>query len=224
MKRTILILLVVCLTLTTCGPDVKFAVPQPQGISNRKCIPNEYLGRFKNISDSTYITIDSFSITKEWRTTELIQRDSLEKELKMSIKGDTTLIIKDKLLLDNTSESLMLTIKFFNDSAKVRVKGLETLFALSDSQLVRSYKSFCFLNFKTKDGFWLVKTLSVKGNLLDYSDLIDSKEIENIKDITKIISVKDTSDKVAEYRIKPTRKELRKILRKKKIENNFIRI
>ncbi len=223
MKRTILILLVVCLTLTTCGPEVKFAEPQPQGFSNRKSIPQEYQGNFKSLSDSTFIRIDSFSIKKEWRTTELIQRDSLEKELKMSIKGDTTLIIKDKLLLDNTSESLMLTIKFYNDSAKVRVKGLETLFALSDSQLVRSYKSYCFLNFKTKDGFWLVKTLCVKGNLLDYSELIDSKEIENIKDITKIISVKDTSEKVVEYRINPTRKELRKILRKKKVESGYVR-
>lgn len=224
MKKSILILLIVLLALTTCGPDVKFLVPQPQGISDLMRIPIEYFGRYKGLTDSTYITIDSFTIRKEWRTTELIQRDSLEKELRMSIKTDTTIIVKDKLLLDNTSESLLLNINFNGDSAKVRVKGFETLFAVSDSQLVREYRGFCFLNFKTKDGFWLVKTLSLKENFLDYSDLIDSKEIENIQGITNVASVKDTSNKVIEFRINPTKKELRRILRKKKIENKYVRI
>lgn len=224
MKRSILILLVALFTLTTCGPDVKFAEPQPKGFSNLKCIPSEYHGRFMSTSDSTFITIDSSFIKKEWRSSEFIQRDSLEKELKMSIKCDTNIIIKDKLLLDETAESIILSIKLGKDSAKVRIKGLETLFALSDSQLTRSYKNFCFLNYKTKDGFWLVKTLKLNGKFLDFSDLIDSNEIENIFSITKVTSVRDTSNKVIEYRINPTRKELRKILRKKNVDNGYKRI
>ena len=224
MKRNTLILFVLLLTLTTCGPDVKYTEPQPKGISNLKSIPTEYHGSFKNLTDSTSIIIDSFSIKKEWKSTELIHRDSLEKELKMPIKNDTILIIKDKLLLDKTAESLLLTIKFCNDSAKVRVRGLETLFALSDSQLVRAYKSFCFLNFKTKDGYWLVKTLKLNGDLLDYSELIDYKEIENFGSIINITSIKDTSNKVVEYRLSPSRKELRKILKEKKLINSFKKI
>ena len=224
MKKSILILLVILITLTTCGPDVKFAEPQPKGISNLKGIPMEYHGNFMSTSDSTFISIDSFYIKKEWRSTEFIQRDSLEKELKMSIKCDTNIVITDKLLLDKTAESIILSVRLSKDSAKVRVKGFETLFALSDSQLVRNYKKFCFLNYKTKDGFWLVKTLKLNGKLLDFSDLIDSNEIENIFSITKVTSVRDTSNKVVEYRINPTRKELRKILRKKNVDNNYKRI
>lgn len=224
MKRDILFLLVVLLTLTTCGPDVKYTEAQPKGISNLLSIPKEYYGHFKNLTDSTSIIIDAFSIKKEWRTNELIQRDSLEKELKMSIKRDTILTIKDKLLLDKTAESLLLTIKFCNDSARVKVKAIETLFALSDSQLVRMYKNFCFLNFKTKDGYWLVKTLKLNGDLLDYSELIDSKEIENFGRIINITSIKDTSNKVVEYRLSPSRKEIRKILKGKKLVNSYKKI
>ncbi len=224
MKKLIPILLVVFLTLTTCGPDVKFVEPQPQGASNLLRIPKEYFGRFKGLTDSTYITVDSFFIRKEWRTTELIQRDSLEKELKQPIKCDTTIVVKDRQLLDNTLESLLLDIKFNGDSANVRVKGFETLFAVSDSQLVREYKGYCFLNFRTKDGCWLVKTIKVSSNFLDFSDLIDTNEIENIRSITKVISVKDTANKIIEFHINPTMNELRRILRKKKIENRYIRI
>ncbi|RPH34585.1 MAG: hypothetical protein EHM93_00720 [Bacteroidales bacterium] len=224
MNKSIPILLVALITLTTCGPDIKFAEPQPKGVSSLKKIPSLYFGRFKGLADSTYIIIDSVSVKKEWRTTELIPLDSLEKELKISIKSDTTILVKDNLLLDKTSESLLLTINLCNDSAKVRVKGYETLFAISDSQQVRHYHKFCFLNYKTRDGYWLVKSLNLKGDLLSYSDLIDSKEIENIYSITKVITVKDTSNRVVEYRINPTRKELRRIIRKKKIENGYKRI
>jgi hypothetical protein len=224
MKRTVLIILILFPTLTTCGPDVKYLEPQPQGISNLNFIPREYHGYFKNQSDSTYLIIDSFSIKKEWRSTEFIQRDSLEKELKMTIKADTSIEIKDKLLLDKSAEALFLKISLGKDSAKVRVKSSEVLFALSDSQLVRTYRKFCFLNFKTKDGYWLVKTLRMKSDQLDFSELIDSKEIEDNNDLTKITAIKDTTGKVVEYRLNPTRKEIRKILRSKKLESSYKRL
>ncbi len=225
MKRTILIILIICLTLTTCGPDVKFVEPQPQGISNLNSIPKAYHGYYKNQSDSTYLIIDSFSIKKEWRSTEWINRDSMEKELKIPIKSDTTLQIKDKLMLDKITDRLTLAISLGKDSAKIRIKGFETLFALSDSQLVRTYKRFCFLNFRTKDGYWLVKTLRLKGDLLDYSELIDSKDIDDFNDVTRITAIKDTtSGKIVEYRLNPTHRELRRILKGKKLENSYKRV
>jgi len=225
MKKTILTVLILSLTLTTCGPDVKFTEPQPKGISNLSSIPKVYHGRFRNQSDSTSLIIDSFSVKKEWRTTEFMNRDTLEKELKIPIKNDTTLQIKDKLLLDNISNQLTLNINLINDSAKVRIMGSENLFEISDSQLVRTYNRFCFLNFKTKDGFWLVKTLKIKGDLLDYSDLIDSKQVEEIHEIAQITTIKDTAaDKVVEYRLNPSHRELRRILRAKKLESSYKRV
>lgn len=223
MKESIPVLLIFLFTLTTCGPDVKFTEPQPKGISNLKYIPKEYHGRFKHNSDSTFISIDSFSVSKEWRSTEYIQHDSLEKELKMSINRDTNLVITDKLLLNNAFSSIALSIKMGKDSAKVRIKGYESLFVISDSQYIRSYKDYCFLNIKTKDGLWFVKTIRLNGIFLDYSDLIDSRDVEKIFKVNRVYSIKDTSNKVIEYRLNPTRKEVRKILRKKKIENTYFR-
>jgi len=224
MKRTILIVVIISLTLTTCGPDVKFAEPQPQGFSNLNSIPKAYHGHYKNIKDSTFLIIDSFSIKKEWSTTEYINRDSLEKELKTTIKKDTTIQIKDTLLLDQISDQLIVAIHLCDDSAKVRVKGTELLFTISDSQLVRTYKRFCFLNFKTKDSYWLVKTLKLKDDRLDFSDLLDPKDLEENNEIVKFTAIKDTlSGKIKEYRLSPTRRELRRILREKKMENSYIR-
>jgi hypothetical protein len=223
-KKVTLCFVILFLTLTTCGPEIKFTEPQPQGISNLKFIPLEYQGRFRNQSDSSLLIIDSNSVVKEWTSTEKIHRDTLEKELKMKISRDTSFKFRDDQLLVKTQDFLFLTIRLSKDSAKVRIKGYELLFTIADTNLVRTYKKFCFLNFKTKDGHWLVKTLRIKGNLLDFSDLIDAKEIEDIKIKTKVTAIKDTSSqKVIEYRLSPSLRDMRRILRDKKLENIYLR-
>lgn len=222
MRKSTVIILVLLLTLCTCGPDVKFTEPQPQNIANLNAIPKEYYGQYKNQTDSTFLLIESDKIIQEWRSTEIVDRDSLEKEIKMKIKCDTAVQIIDKQILGKT-DRINLTITLIKDSARVKIRAADILFTLSDSQLVRTYKKFCFLNYKTKDGYWLVKTLNLKGNKLDFSDLIDSKEIDEISEITKITTVKDTSGKVLEYRLSPTKRQIRRILREKKLDSDYIK-
>lgn len=140
----------------------------------------------------------------------------------MKIKHDTTVQIIDKQILGKT-DRINLSITLINDSARVKIRAADILFTLSDSQIVRNYKKFCFLNYKTKDGYWLVKTLNLKGNKLDFSDLIDPKEIDEISEITKITTVKDTSGKVMEYQLSPTKRQIRRILREKKLDSDYIK-
>lgn len=224
MKLRIILLLTLLFTLTTCGTDVKFENPQPLWGKNLKFIPKDYYGQYKGLKDSSLIIIDSISINKLWKNNEFMHRDSLEKELKTSIKRDTIIYIKDQFSHDQNSKALTLNIKVINDSTRVMFRGYETLFEVSDSQIVRTFKNYCLLNFKTKDGYWLVKTLKLNENRLDFSDLINSKEIENFGNITNITTIKDTANKVVEYRLNPTKRELKKILRKRKIEEGYIKI
>jgi len=221
--RFILVAVILSLVLITCGPEVKFTEPQPKGISNLKLIPSEYHGKFRSKSDSTLLIIDSCSIVKEWRSTEKMRRDSLDKELKMHITRDTTFKYRDDKLLGKSPEFLLLAIHLYKDSAIVKITGYESLFAVSDSQLVRTYKKYCFLNFKTNDGYWLVKTLRLQDNMLDFSDLIDVKEIDMIKTRAKVIEVKDTSQKVVDYHMSPNLREMRRILKQKKFDSSFRR-
>ncbi|HCT31501.1 MAG TPA: hypothetical protein DIW31_12430 [Bacteroidales bacterium] len=224
MKPRIILLLTLLFIFTTCGTDVKFENPQPLGGKNLKYIPKTYYGRYKALKDSTLIIIDSISINKLWKSNEYMHRDSLEKELKVSIKKDTVIVMKDQFLHDQNSKTLTISIKVIKDSTRVMFKGYETLFEVSDSQIVRTFKDYCLLNFKTKDGYWLVKTLK-KNNLgLDFSDLINSKDVENFGSIIKVTAIKDTADKVVEYRINPTKRELKKILRIRKIDIGYIKI
>jgi len=63
---------------------------------------------------------------------------------------------------------------------------------------------------------------SQKGDQLDYSDLIDVKEIENNTGITGIAEIKDSiNGKVFEHRLNPTKRELHRILKVKKLENIY---
>ena len=145
MRKSTIIILVLLLTLCTCGPDVKFTEPQPKNIPNLNAIPKEYYGQYKNKTDSTYLLIESDKIIQEWRTTEIIDIDSLEKEIKMKIKHDTAVQIIDKQILGKT-DRINLSITLIKDSARVKIRAADVLFTLSDSQLVRTYKKFCFLN------------------------------------------------------------------------------
>jgi len=215
---------VTLLTLITCEPEVKYTEPQPKGISNLKSIPVEYHGRYRNVKDSTLLVVDSFSIVKEWRSIEKMHRDTLDKELKMHINRDTSFKYRDDLLLENSSSYLFLNIHLINDSARVGVTGYEVLFAVADTQLVRTYKKFCFLNLKTKDGYWLVKTLRTRDSMLDFSDMIDVKEIDRIKSTADVTEIKDTAQKVVEYRVSPSLREIRRILKGKKFESSFRRL
>jgi hypothetical protein len=201
---------------------VKFTVPQPEGAENLNEIPKPFQGEYLSLSDSSALVIDSHSISKQWSSVEVLHRDSLAHELKVPIRGDTVVHLTDRIPFDSAPTHFVLNIQITNDSASIKVNAREMLFSLSDSQLVRKYKGCCFLNYRTPDGLWLVKTLRLKNGFLDFSDLIDSKEIDVIDDFTRVTLVNDTLPvKDQEYHLTPTRRELRRIIRAKPMEKMY---
>lgn len=210
------------LILCTCGPKVKFTVPQPEGVENLSEIPKQFHGKYQSLSDSSALEINAHSISKQWSNVEFLHRDSLAHELKVPIRADTVVHLTDRLPFESAPTHFVLDVSIINDSARIKVNAREMLFTLSDSQLVRKYKGCCFLNYQTPDGLWLVKTLRLKNGFLDFSDLIESKEIDAIDDFTQVTLVNDTLPvKDQEYHLTPTRRELRRIIRAKPMERMY---
>lgn len=214
-RSAILAIIVSFLLFTECGPEVKYKVAQPNNRQNLEAIPDNFLGRYSNISDSTILEITKKSIYKVWKSNEQMPLDSIIKDLKFKVYCDTVINLNDGFKID---------IKFTEDVKKVLVSAQERLFNISDSNLIRKYSDFCFLNYKTKDGYWLVKVIRMKGDYLEFTDLINSKDIDNIDNLTRVTTVKDSTNSTQEYQLSPSRRELRRILRSKKFEKEFIRI
>ena len=217
MNRYSLLIAVICLIFfIRCGPEVKFKSPQPTNKSNLNTIPADYKGTYKNIEDSSVLVINDKSIFKIWKSNQQIQLDSIIKDLKFDVRRDTLIYLNDEFKIN---------VKLVEPNNKVMVSAEERLFQISDSCLVRSYKDFCFLNYKTKDGLWLVKVLRIKGVFMEFTDLVSSKEVELADEFTRVTAVKDTADhNVQEYQLSPTRRELRRLLRHKKFEKEFKKI
>ncbi len=216
MHQKSFILIILLFLLTECGPDVKFTAPQPSGKQNLMAIPDLFQGTFQNMADSTILIIDKQAIFKVWKSNEQMHLDSLIKDLKLQVKKDTVISLNDGFKVE---------VKFTDNPSKVLVSAREKLFEISDSGIIRKYKSVCFLNYQTRDGFWLVKILKLKGEYLQFTDFIDSKEIDYVEGFTKVTVIKDTSNSsTQEYRLSPNLRQIRRILRSKEFKKEYIRL
>jgi len=225
--RRFLIILFCLFILTTCGPQVKFVQPQPKDGKNLTRIPREYYGQYSCNTDSSILVIDSTSVVSYWISEEIVPRDSIveiERDLKLAIKRDTQIYVSEKR--ENwLSNGLYLDIKFKGDSVKVNVKAENRMFEISDSQLVRKYRGYCFLNTKTTDGIWLVKVLHLKGTALNFDDLLDTEQVKKLKGVTRVAGPIDTlKNEPKEYYLNPTRRELRRILRNRNVNYDYIKV
>jgi len=215
-RSAVLAIIISFLLFTECGPEVKYKVPQPNNRQNLDAIPDIFLGRYSNIADSTILEITKQAIYKIWKSNEQMPLDSIIKDLKFKVFSDTII---------NLNDGFKIEIKFTEDVKKVLVSAQEKLFNISDSNIIRKYRDYCFLNYKTKDGYWLVKILRMKGDYLEFTDLINSKDIDNIDNLTRVTTIKDTiNNNPQEYQLNPSKRELRRILRSKKFEKEFIRL
>lgn len=216
--RRLLGILSCLVVLTTCGPQVKFMQPQPKGGKNLLSIPCEYHGRYLDTSDSSFIEIDSLSVTAKWISKEIVQKDSIaaiEKDLNITIKRDTQIYISEKRG-NWLSNGVNINVNFIGDSVIFDAIAENRMFEVSDSQLVRKYRGYCFLNTKTPEGLWLVKVLQIKNGNLSFDDLLDAELEKNIKNIKRVAGPMDTiKNEPSEYYLDPTRRELRRILRKR---------
>ncbi len=198
--------LLLSLSILSCTNNLKFQEPQPSGDKNEKKFKNSYQGTYLCLDDSSILFIKKDMMIQEWLITAEISKNEL----------DTTAEIKHlngQYFIEGKDEPLDITI--LGDSAVLRYKLTDTLFQLSDNQLLRYFKGQYFLNYKEADDQWIVKTLNLnREGLLTLSDIHGGEdEIEKIKEMTPVEEITNEEGKVVDYKVQPTKKELKKILK-----------
>lgn len=214
MKRTITVIVALVL-LIGCGPYIWFKVPQPEGADNLETFPDEFKGEFLSVEDSSVIQISADQIIRKYREEIIMSMEEFKIEAGDSIPTDTAFEFADNWFFK---------IESANDSVKIFSSKDEELFKISENQLLRKYKNYCLLNYKDTNNYWKVKILNFYKDSLEFDYILSTSDMKLIKTITKVETVADTIEDAERYFLKPSKRELKRILKKRSQGEKYVRL
>ena len=202
-------LLFASLFLRACDDKVKFDTPQPTLENNLTKIPKRLRGTYVAISDSTRLVIDEKRVIKWDRLSGKEPADSLV------FSVNATKVIED------TPKSIQINyenggakLEFLeNDSVFIEYSWADTLFEISNEHILRRYKGQYFLNFKDEENSWKVRCLSIDKDELRFSKAMMPEDVKEVQKITAVKEIKSDSGKIIKYRLNPSKKELKSLMK-----------
>lgn len=196
------LILISTLILLSCGDDVRFEVPQPEGKGNEDAFPKKIHGMYRNLKDSSLLTVTAEQITRKFDTRFAVHKSYLDSSLR--VKGDTSFY--------DEQEKLTLSVK--GDSAYGRIKYIDTLFYISSNNILRIFKGYYYLNKMKSFNNWEVDLMLIKGKELTILSDWNESDLSNMRRITH------TNDSTRIF--KPTRGQLKKFIREKSMKDGEI--
>jgi len=209
MNNSKLILVALFFSFQACEESIKFEVPQPPGADNLNSLPKSLWGTYFSNADSTFLTIDAQRIV-EW--IDLENRTVLDS---LGMEIDSTLVtysISDTIQL--TEGMFDIRLKFLPmDSVIIFYSYRDTVFEISEKQILRKYRGYYFLNYERKEKNWNVRRLTLIKGELSFSKVRITKDISELRQITGVEELKTDSGTVVGYRLNPTRRELKELMK-----------
>jgi hypothetical protein len=209
MKNTIYILSLIF--LLGCGDYkyVRFETAQPNGVNESKSFNRKVIGIYINCSNpDEKLTITNNQILNS-RTLKLkIHRNDLD--------FDSTITIDRSI--DNE-----LKTHFSRDGYNIEIKGdtinasqtrIDTVFMISENQVLKKFKGSYFLNFKQEERFWEVSLLKLIKDTLLIGQIFPSDTLLRFDFVTKTeeFNSKDSTTKT-EFLINPSKREFKKLMK-----------
>ena len=189
--------IIVALSLAACGPTITFNQPQPEGVNPLTSFPERLQGKYEDTSQFSVITIADKLMTRFYDYNLKISKDSLDSSLQLL--GDTLVD-----LTDGRKEKI--TLK--GDTIIYRETWIDTLFRISDNNVLKKFKGYYFLNSRYKDTAWEVKKLGLKKGTLTIGEIAGEDDIQKLKEII------ENNEDTTSANFDPTKKEFRKFVRK----------
>ncbi|MEO5570480.1 MAG: hypothetical protein ABIT08_08935 [Bacteroidia bacterium] len=201
MKKINLIICGTCLIytgifLSSCEPEVSFGEAQPADLNELSAFPKSMQGDYSNEKDSSILTI----LEKEVRRTYFWEAKGSIKDL------DTNLHLVDSNLVssDGTEKIPVLVI---GDSFVMNNNFyIDTLFKISENNVLKKYKGYYFLNKKNQENHWNVTRLSLSKGIISTGTITSREKIKALQEIT------ETTDSLS-YDFKVTPKQFKKFIK-----------
>ncbi len=216
-KSLLLSILLLGVFFSACIEDLNFEQPQPAGVRNIAGFKAGFQGTYTSLNDSCTLTITTDKIIQHWHAIEKVTQAELDTMADIEV-------IDSLIYTDDFPEPLQL--EYFGDSARVTIDFDEPFFTPGDSQFVRWFKGYYFLNYQGENGLWTIKALKFEktGRLTVYRFDSDEDAIKELKAITRLNEILDADDNVVGHTANPTRQEFKKILKADlfKVDSEYI--
>ncbi len=210
MKNLIYILLSSIL-LISCGDSVivRFKTPQPVGVKPADTFNRKVRGTYIHCSDKgDKLMISHTSILNqrvfEFRT----HRNDLEIDSTVSVNRYNN---QD---LEGYFNNNGFSIEFHGDTLKAFASYVDTIFQVSEEQVLKKFKGSYFLNTKVGESKWEVNRLDINkkqlviGEITPSDTLLRFDFVEKNEEKNELNKIKKT-----EYSITPTKKEFKRLIK-----------
>lgn len=195
MKPNLRFIILIILSFFGCSPSVSFDEPQPSDTKSLNEFPDKLHGEYLNKSNNQLLIISDKLIKVVCDFDQKENKNHLDSNIKLT--GDT--------LLD-TSDSSKTLIRYEGDSIVMHFHSEDTLFSISDKNILKKYKGYYFLNVSNTP-YWNVKKMHLTKGILSVNSISTKEEINTLREITETIS--DTTS----YNFKPTKRQFKKFIK-----------
>ncbi|MBO9698665.1 MAG: hypothetical protein J7604_00580 [Sporocytophaga sp.] len=215
MKKIFLLLVLVVLG---CGEKkeevvVEFLEPQPGETKNLSGFNRKYWGTYNSEHGAQLLILEN-KIIKITPYNILFHRSALD-----SITGDRNNDEDIKNYLENLNFKVL---KISDDSVSANYLARDTIFNVSPTQVCRSLKGSYFLNYRYGETGWKVKRLDLNKNRLSISMIMPHDSLFHLLPVEEKVIIKNDSGEVVSCQMKPTKNELRKLIKASSFEEREV--
>lgn len=164
------------LFLISCEPAATFTEPQPAGTANESRFSNNIQGDYWSDETGELLHIGDQYISSQYNEIEKIHKDSLERYYQLM--GDT---------LYNVKTGLKERVELRNDTINIYRNYTDTLFSISDNELLKRWKGYYFLNTKHSDSAWEVQQLLLQRGKLTIGEISSLADINALQELTATV-------------------------------------
>ncbi len=210
MKTIAFYLGILSLVFVSCEESnwVKFESPQPLNVKEIKSFGKEVQGVYTKFSNPN----KSLIIHPEYITTELHLK-MRSARLGIVLDSNTKVDINNDSALIAYFEKKDIHIKLDGDTIVYNYRLLDTLFYISEENILKKYKRNYFLNYKFDTTYWRVKKTKVRGDTLSFGEIFPTDSLLHY-DYASIDTAAHQKTAKA-YILSPSKSEFKKLLRSK---------
>lgn len=182
--------------LVGCSPAILFEEPQPPDTKALTEFPEKLHGDYQSLSNSSILHVSKNAVVRVYDFNFKEHINDLDSNFKLIEDTLIDLEIGDKMI-----------VHVIGDTIYQGFHSVDTLFLISQNNVLKKYKGHYFLSTSFDKMTWEVKKLSLNKNKLVISRISAKEDLELLKEIT------ETPADTTSYNFKPTQKQFKKFMK-----------